>query len=244
MWPLASIWAMLLQTTLLWVLWQSCMLTPEKFLMYVLEPWIKGILKPFYWEIISDLYQSYKKVKRTLSLYPKSPIANLHSFLLCAPSFPWALLLPMLCVCVPLPNHLRICILIFYLNYFSVYLLRIRTFCYITTIVQLPTSGNLTLIQYFNVLSIFHFCQFFFSSTGSSLGSPVAFSYYVSVSPFDLEQFFRVLFLFFVFFDIDILEEHSSPSLIGCSAFGVYLKFRLIIPSWILHKWYWMLCLS
>ena len=61
------------------------MSTPESLLMYDLEPWIKGILKPFYLEIISNIHKSCRKVE--VRLFSVWPVGNLRACVLCV--FVW-----------------------------------------------------------------------------------------------------------------------------------------------------------
>lgn len=79
--------------------------------MCTLEPWIKGILKPFYLEIISNLYRSCKKKSKKhaqclLTFTYFEPVLTCSRVCMCA------------CVraCASLSNHLRMYVLIFSLN--------------------------------------------------------------------------------------------------------------------------------
>lgn len=188
------------------------MSTPESLLMYDLEPWTKGILKPFYLEIISNIHKSCKKVK----------LLSFLSLTCCQLVFACVL-----CVFVYFPSQTVGEHISCFLTpiYFSVWILRIRTFSHITTVVQLPLSGDLTLIWCVNILFFFPFHQNFFSSTESSLDSQTGSNphcrqilfclshqgspRYVCLDPFNPEQFLSFSF----FHVIDVLEEYPFPSL-------------------------------
>lgn len=94
------------------------------------------------------------------------------------------------------------------------YFLGIGMLSHVTT-VQL--SSLVTLIQSFNEPSILEFCEFPFRS-GPSLESGIAFSCHVSLDSFNLN-----ISTDFVFYDIDIREEHGP-----CPSTGVCVKVSMI----------------
>lgn len=87
---------------------------------------------------------------------------------------------------------------------------------------NLPTSGNLTLIQIlFKLLSVFQFCQFTFYSQIYNLPTDVFYGVVFPrvLDPAKISQLFRYHVSvvsqdlrpqpFFIFQDIDIFEDHS-----------------------------------
>lgn len=95
---------------------------------------------------------------------------------------------------------------------------------YVTT-VQSSSLVTLTLIQCFNERSIFEFCEFPFRS-GPSLESGIAFSCHVSLDSFNLN-----ISTDFVFYDIDIWEEHSPYPSTGVCVKVSMIRWRSCILS-------------